>query len=202
MNTLLIQGACEAYVPVLKAILESQQAYCTRHAITYMPFFGRFSHDRDPRWDRFYPMIQALNGGRFELVVWMDADALVVDREVDLRDATDELTHLGMVAHPGAWRDWKFHFNCGVMYVRNTVEASRFLAEVDARGPTGETPGWENQDAIHEAIVSGSLHVDKIRNRWNSCRANQVPHPVVQAFHGMGPEKALAEVSLLQTSHE
>jgi hypothetical protein len=196
VRTILIQAASGEYQPLLGATVLHHQKYCERHAVTYLPCFGRVAYDRHPNWDRLPLLLMALDSGLFELVIWMDADTVIVDFETDLREATGEFTHIGLAANPVSWRGWGFHFNFGVAYVRATRESLDFLRQLRNLGPVENEHHWENQGALHTLLQRGGFHVDRIDNRWNSAAHNNVPHPVVRAFHGVGPS-ALAELKKL-----
>lgn len=198
MKTILIQGACGPYVPLLMATLQRHADYCTRHDITYLPFFGRFAHALHPNWDRFGPMLGALRSGVYELVIWLDADTVIVDTQTDLRLVTNELIHVGMVKNRTSWKQLGYHFNAGAMYVRHTGQAIDFLQAVVNQGPTENPHGWQNQSAIHTVLDRGGFYVDNISNRWNCSESNNAPNPVVRAFHGKALQ-SLDEIKRLIT---
>lgn len=134
-------------------------------------------------WNKIRLLFQAFETG-FDLAIWLDADTLVVDPLVSLRDAVGEFGTIGMVKHPKAWRDLPWHFNTGVIFARNLDATKAFLHEVWKRGDS-EHPWWE-QNRVMEVLRDHPDAVQEIDRRWNSQpNCNPCEEPVIRAWHGL-----------------
>jgi hypothetical protein len=78
---------------------------------------------------------------RYELVVWLDADLVIVDARVDLASELEEGKLLYLVEHRG--RDWQMP-NTGVMMLRGGAEAAAFLDAVWELRQHVNHRWWEN----------------------------------------------------------
>jgi len=173
----LLQNASGAYVPLLRATFDHHRRYCERHNILYLPTFGRV-RERDPKWDRF-PLLGQLC--EESAVVWLDADCVIVG-DADLREMFNGVSHIGMAKYTDiGWKDWGFHWNSGVMAVRDTFTAWQFIQRVWAIGQLENAHGWVNQPAIQQAAEETG--VDEISIRWNCPTWLHCDKPVVKSFH-------------------
>jgi hypothetical protein len=70
-------------------------------------------------------------------VLWIDADAVIVDFERDMAEELADAKDLYLVAQEGGIRPERVA-NSGVMMFRSTERSRRFLGEVWSRGPAPE----------------------------------------------------------------
>ena len=115
---------------------------------------GVLDHSRPPAWSKIRLLQKAL--AEFELVVWIDADAVVVDPTQDIADALPPDRVLGIVRHR-----YQGHVtpNSGVMVMRRDPAMLQFLDDVWAATRFLHHPWWENA-AIADALghsLPGSL---------------------------------------------
>jgi hypothetical protein len=177
----LIQNATGNYLPLLHSTIPWHAAYCERHNIVYLPSFGNLCPKQHPIWSRYPLLISALQSGLFDIVIWMDADAVIADPSTSLADASHEFQNIGMACHPSP----AFKFNAGVMFVRCGRPSLHFLQSVWNRGHIDNPQGWEDQPSIGDTARKTGFVLDKVADKWNSTPwMNNVPHPVVRSYHG------------------
>ena len=187
---------------MLMSVIPWHSKFCQHHGLIYLPSFGRIAPNRSANWDRFPLLIETLKAGFANVVIWLDADAVIQNPYVNLLECTNEFLFCGMVKHDVSWRDTGFHWNAGVMYLRRHVRTIEFLEEVNRVGRMPEE-GWDNQGTIHAVAKRMNFPICTIQNKWNASRLmNDVPNPIVRAFHGEGvacaPDVArIAENNLL-----
>ena len=121
-----------------------------------------------------------------ELVVWLDADTLVVRPEVDVRRALQDGAPIGMCRNPLPWGDQDWHYNSGVIVVRNTSAARWFFDEVWRAGPVDHHL-WQEQARINQLAQQYPNVVQPLEDKWNCTNGvNPTPDPIVLAWHRQG----------------
>jgi hypothetical protein len=94
---------------------------------------------RPPPWAKVALLRELLE--RFDLAVWIDADAVIVDGSVDIADELEPDNQLGLVEHH---RGEERIPNTGVMVWRAGHFAHELLAQVWASTRFIDHPWWEN----------------------------------------------------------
>lgn len=194
MKCVLIQqgsgAVCEA---MLDVTYERHKAYCQRHGFAFVNWRGRVlnSPDRGPSWCRLDLLRFSLL--RFDLVVVLDADTLIVDRDADFREALPENAQIGMVRHPRAWEGRAWHWNCGVIVARAGFGNSEFWGRVITAGKVPDQIWNEqsrlNQISLNQVRAGEPEPFYEMQARWNSAaHINPCPDPVVKAWHGLRSE--------------
>jgi hypothetical protein len=90
-----------------------------------------------------------------------------------------------MCRNPIPWGDQPWHYNSGVIVVRNTAAARWFFDEVWNAGPT-EHP-WQEQVRINELSQRYPDLVQTLENKWNCTKGvNSTRDPIIRAWHGKG----------------
>lgn len=84
----------------------------------------------------------------FDFIVWLDADVLIVNAEEDFRTALPPGAPIGMCSHPLPWRNQSWHYNSGVMVIRQSPLAGAFFERVWEAGPIDHP--WFEQARILE----------------------------------------------------
>jgi hypothetical protein len=175
------------YRPMLELIRPVHKAYAEKWNMDYLTVIGPVKPEwsiLDGGWAKLILIRDMLLKG-YEYVFWIDADALIVDFETDLRTGCPD--GLGAVEHtiaPGK------HLNVGVMFVRNSDKVKTFFEEWISHYPGEKVFPWMEQGELHKMKSDpkwdGVVH--QIDAKWNSCLAggNQVSKPVIEGFHGMG----------------
>jgi nucleotide-diphospho-sugar transferase len=97
------------------------------------------AHGRPPAWSKVAIIRELLD--RYEHVVWIDADAVVVDFGRDIVDALAPGAALGLVEHH---YDGNRFPNTGVMAIRSGDQARSFWSDVWSRTEFIDHPWWEN----------------------------------------------------------
>ena len=130
---------------------------------------------------------------RYDLVVWLDADAIVVDHSLDI--ATE--------ARPGRWMYLTrmktgegLVPNTGVWMVTRCAKAKEFLRRVDAHIAFENHKWWENaavidllgyqfdpvRPGLENPFTSGVRYLD---HSWNSVQADPAPYPRIKHYAGL-----------------
>ena len=100
--------------------------------------------------------------------------------ETDLRDAC--INGIGACWHR---LNGYNHWNVGVLYIKNTPEAVKFIDEWIAQYP-GPRDGW-NEQGVFNRMAMKSKVVQTISDRWNATlNYSFVPDAVVLGYHGNG----------------
>jgi galactosyl transferase GMA12/MNN10 family len=113
---------------------------------------------RPPAWTKVTMLRETLE--RFELAVWIDADAVVVDGCDDIADELHPGKQLGLVRHGDVP-------NTGVMVWRSGDFAQSLLAEIWGNRRRIDHPWWENAallDALGYPVPSFS-RLPRLRRR-------------------------------------
>jgi galactosyl transferase GMA12/MNN10 family len=97
--------------------------------------------DRPAPWAKIPLMQQML--GRYDLVLWIDADAAVVDCSMDIADLLETRDLMGMVAHRTPEGVDPIP-NSGVMVLRSRRRVRRFLEDVWGSTQYLHHKWWEN----------------------------------------------------------
>lgn len=183
-SALLIQHGDGEYARMLELTGARHAAYCERHSIAFWTMRGSTPGLPSPHWNKIALLIRGLEMN-FEVLAWLDADTLIVRDETDIRCALAGGAPIGLAQHPGgAGADT--HWNTGVMIVKNTPRVREFLDAVLKSGPLGNHV-WQEQARILDVLPRFPDLVQRLDDRWNStATVNEVPEPIVKAWHGFG----------------
>lgn len=184
MKTALLQQVYPdlQYLPLLHEFLPRHAQYCAKFGIDYHLFVGEDTPIALGGWDKVKAVNVALR--TYDLVVWLDADAFILNTDVDLRDVP---LRSGIGA---AWFTFPCpHYNTGVMFFRDGRRTRKFMkAWLD---------GFPGDDHWHEQQVFNDI-ADKVVTTlpaaWNASRDhNWVDAPVIASAHGIRPVQARLE---------
>jgi ADP-heptose:LPS heptosyltransferase len=188
-QAVLIQAASGRYRPMLELTGPLHRAYAQRHGISYWLVRGDVQTERAGHWNKILLMQRAFQMG-FELVIWLDADTVIVDPAQDFRRALNGGAPVGMVRHATPWNGQPWHYNSGVILARNTPQSRRFLQRVWDAGPIDHP--WQEQVRINEVARRQPRAVQTLAARWNCTQgSNPCRKPGVLAWHGFGPAALL-----------
>jgi hypothetical protein len=180
----LIQQASGLYTQLLDVSGRRHSDYAARHHITFWSIRGDPQRERPPHWNKVLLIQRALRMG-FELVVWLDADTLIVRPGEDFRAALPAGAPIGLCRHPMPLNGHPWHYNSGVIVVRNTEVSREFFDRVWQAGPVRHH--WQEQVRINELAHQQPEAVQVLADRWNSTMGvTACPDAVVQAWHGRG----------------
>jgi hypothetical protein len=178
--------------------------YAERFGYEYVEVRHRIAPDRPPSWDK----VRLLRGlvEAFDLVMWVDADALVLDRAPGIASAVAPRRFLHLVEH--RVRDGSVP-NCGVVVMRGGKLSAAFLDRVWAQRRFVQHKWWENAAVLHllgyrdvggmRPIVPSPwrLGYAPLDNAWNSIPADPSPHPYIAHFPGVAFDERLRAVQAL-----
>jgi hypothetical protein len=194
-NAIVIQQAYNgrewlgSFIPALELVEERHLSYCRKWKIDYMSVIGEVREDYKPNtggWAKIELVLRALEKG-YSYVAWIDADAMIVDMNTDLRSGCPD--GVGMVLHDGQGTPGP-HLNVGIMLMKNSDKVREFYEELAKRYPgTNEFPWFEQGEANKMSKEPKWKDVVfKIDNKWNSClyAKTHVDDAVIEAWHGMG----------------
>lgn len=130
---------------------------------------------------------------RYDLLLWLDADLVIVDRSVDLAVELEEDRFLYLAEH--ATREGRMP-NSGVMMLRSGEQTVDFLDEVYAQEDLIHHRWWENAAICRllgyqlDPVGPGSptelleKHTKLISSRWNSIRDAPAQRPRIRHYPG------------------
>jgi hypothetical protein len=85
LKVLMLMGCDSAHAPLAKIAVPAMQRYADRHRCQ-LRFVTEAAFSRHPSWIKISSMQEALTE-EFDFVLWLDADALIVRNDVDVRTA-------------------------------------------------------------------------------------------------------------------
>jgi hypothetical protein len=158
--------------------------------------------DRPPAWNKIL-LIQRLLREGYDFVLWVDADALFLRFEPDIRAEIVSGKDLFMVKHeirsqiqPGAWLTLDVP-NTGVMLLRNSDWTHRFLQDVWDRSDFIHHRFWENAAVLdlmgYRALIGSAkrnepdanvlAHISWLDVAWNSIPGRCAsPQPIIHHY--------------------
>jgi hypothetical protein len=185
----------------------SREAYARRHGMMVVEEYDDRAEGRPPSWGRVPLLLELISSQRFDTLVWIDADAIVVDADDDVSVDRPSGAHLAMVHH-------RFHDqtvpNAGVCVVRTSRWSAALLRRVWARDQFVDHPWWENAALLD---ILGLTTVEPVRKvarsrfearvaelpaRWNAIPQAPVPHrPAIVHLPGFDHETRVRCLSAL-----
>jgi hypothetical protein len=171
-------------------------------AISFRPYSARHGYElhmrtepldrrRPAPWSKILLLRQLVE--RYDVVVWLDADLVIVDGRVDLASEIEPGRFLYLVEHET--NEGRMP-NSGVMLLRGGADAARMLDEVWAQEDLVEHRWWENAaicrvlgyelDPVGPGNGSELLreHTKLISPRWNSIRDAPAPRARFRHYPG------------------
>jgi hypothetical protein len=184
---LLIQGAhtMPQFIDMNRLTYQRHAAYCMAQGFDYWHFIGHPCPERERGgWDKVAYIKRALEDG-YQFIAWLDTDTAIIGNEPLTKALPDDM-HIGGCLHDGnTERDIPPHINVGVLYLRNTPETCAFVDAWEASYPGEER--WVEQGSFNTLAQETGI-VSVIDDKWNSTVGmNEVPDPVVMAWHGVWP---------------
>jgi hypothetical protein len=192
----LCTTATGPFTELLEISLPTLDAYARRHGWELVVSDEDPADGRPIPWGKI-PLISELLG-RYDLIMWIDADAVIVDGSIDLASELRWRKHLYLVEHRHA-PTGEETANTGVFMLRAGSWARRFLAGVWDQEDLIDHRWWENaavmrllgyridpQPAAHERRTRWFRGVHFLDVAWNS-----IPH-----WHG-SPEPRITHYASL-----
>lgn len=185
-KSLLIQQVYpkRGFRSLLVETFDRNTKYCEEHDIDYMAIMSEILDAQKGGWDKLGHIKNALD--IYELVIWLDADAIIYDLTRDLKTVPNPPDTIGAVKYflPAP------HLNVGVLYFRNGERVKRFVSDWLERYP--------GQGSWAEQMVFNSMKdktVFSLPMEWNRIYDhNPSANPVVLGFHGFSDAKYRLEL--------
>ncbi len=193
-NRVLLQMATGQHQQLLDASEACHAAYAQRHGMKYVALRETPTPHLPPSWGKLPAVLNQFGSGA-DVVVWMDADAVVADPNQDISLACD--SGLGM-----AWYEKPFpHFQAGVFVAHRSDAVIQLLRDALATAesnvndyPGGKYGVWE-QGVLNELGMARGL-ITRIGVEWNFVPIyTECARPVVYAAHGYEFEDRLSMIN-------
>jgi hypothetical protein len=139
-------GSHQSLLAIARRTIEP---YATRHGYELILQTEAVDDTRPPPWSKVR-MLQELVDS-YDLVVWLDADLVIVDQRVDIASELAPSSFLGLVEH--RYRESRFP-NTGVMVLRGGPAAAEFLDQAWNLERYSHHQWWENA-AVCELLGYG-----------------------------------------------
>jgi hypothetical protein len=191
------------YGAALDLVYERHLKYSKKWNFDYLVARGEVKVEWKPNnggWAKLELIRQALAKG-YKYICWIDADAVIVDMNTDLRTGCPE--GLGMVMHTGPLTPGP-HLNVGIMLMQNTPRVRELFDEWVTRYPGTQEFPWHEQGEAHKLAHDPKWKgvIIQIDKKWNSCVAalTHVDDAVIEGWHGMGdPTQRLEQMRRYMT---
>jgi len=156
-----------------------------------------FSIPTPPSWKKLALIKELL--ATYDLVLWIDADAVVIDPTVDISRELTPGKWIYAVEHHTAQGS---HVNAGVLMVRSCSESAAFLRDL-TRQVQFKAHDWWDQAAIlynmgwdlrplrRRRTTRYSNGLSVLDKRWNSIPPDRAEAPYIMHFAGMDHERRL-----------
>lgn len=175
---------------LLRLAARSFRRYATRHGYGLELGSTQLDTARPVPWSKVV-MLREL-AQRYDLVLWLDADLVVVDTSCDIAVELEADRFLYLVEH--STREGRMP-NSGVMLMRGGAETVAFLDEVYAQDDLVNHRWWENAaicrllgytlDPVGPGAATPLLaHTKLIDPRWNSIPDSPAKHPRIRHYPG------------------
>lgn len=196
MNTVIIQQGCGVYADMLAETDSRHREFAAWNNAEFISVRGDLVSPRPPHWNKIALVRQFLDSPvDWKWIIWIDADCLVWKPQVSFADVIQPdrtwNTNLLLAMHSTPWGKQLWHWNTGVMFIRNTSLVRQFFKFVWDLGPC-EHP-WQEQQRVLQALEHFiPLYPDIVQElpgEWNLMHW-EVVNPMIRAYHGLG-EKAL-----------
>ncbi len=158
---------------------------------------------RTAAWNKVPLFLDLLT--RYDLVVWVDADAAIVDPTDDIADALGHRDLMALVAHE---YDDQIIPNCGVWVLRPHRAVRRFLEKIWMHTEYLDHKWWENAALLVELgyrieprveIARRSRMRQRVRlldGSWNSISEDRAANPRINHYPGRSREHRLEHLTL------
>jgi hypothetical protein len=202
VNVAVCTAAHGGHLALLDVTAPALGRYAQRHGYEMVEVRYRLDPSRPPSWDKIVLLRELVD--RFDVVMWVDADALVLERAPAIERELNPRHFVYMVEHHLGIERVP---NAGVMVVRGGAHSAAFLDRVWAQRDLANDGWWDNA-AILRVLgyrrLSGMRPVVPTRWRlgfgrldpaWNSIPAAPVADPYVVHLPGMSVSERLAHLA-------
>jgi hypothetical protein len=168
------------------------EQFADRNGYDLVVVGDRLASGRPASWSKILLLHQLVQ--QYDLVLWIDADALFVDPTRDIASEIKPFRFLHLVSHRIASERV---FNCGVMALRGGAVSRRFLERVWNQHDLVHHEWWENAAVLRllgyrlerpirpERPSPWLAGVGRLDGAWNSIPECPSPRPVIAHFPAM-----------------
>jgi hypothetical protein len=191
MKKVIVSMGTGPQQPLLRLASRSFRRYARAHGYELSLHTELVDPTRPPSWSRL-PLLRGL-AASYDVLLWLDADLVVVDRSVDIACELEEGRFLYMVEHQT--KEGRMP-NAGVMLLRGGADTIAFLDEAYAQEDLVNHRWWENAaisrllgyqlDPVGPGEPSKLLtdHTRFISPRWNSIPDAPAENPRIRHYPG------------------
>ena len=179
------------------------EIYARRHGYDLDVRRELIDPSRTAAWNKIPLFLDLLT--RYDLVLWVDADAAIVDPTDDIADALGHRDLMALVAHE---YDDQIIPNCGVWVLRPHRAVRRFLERIWMHTEYLDHQWWENAALLVELgyrieprveIARRSRMRQRVRlldGSWNSIGEDRAANPRINHYPGRSREHRLEHLNL------
>lgn len=203
-RTVLCSVGVGPHATLLELAQPSFERLAGAHGWDVQLHFRPLQHERPPAWNKVVAIRRLL--ATHDTVVWIDADAVVVDPVPDVTDVAGPERFLWLTRHHYDGEDQP---NTGVLVVHAGDQAARFLDATWEATHLVEHPWWEQAAMLHllgfdvtdfgharlAAPTPWLEGVGWLDHRWNSIPQDCHPSPCVRHYAGLSQAERLAFMS-------
>jgi hypothetical protein len=168
-------------------------AYAERHGYDIAICDETLDISRPPAWTKLMHIRNLMNV--YHEILWIDADALILDLNSDIKEIIDRDSDLAWVYHEYSNQR---HPNSGVMYIQ-VNDKTRNLIELSIEQRDLDDHPWWDQAALMRVLGKDStvwpigrgeiteylnIHEQELPIEWNSIRLNSAQKPRIRHFAG------------------
>lgn len=178
---------------MLRLTHQRHAAYARAHDFDFWHVTGTiFTDMKGGGYDKIHLIRQAMEY-KYDYIVWVDADAAIMDFDHDLSEAL-KVGEFGACMHDPAKSEFLRqhnvppHYNIGVTYWRNTANTQRFVIDWFASYPGDKR--WLEQGSFNHLIAQPEYEkcFEHCGDEWNATvGVNEVEKPIVKGWHGIWP---------------
>lgn len=191
MNKAIVSLGTGRQSRLLSLAARSFRPYAVRHGYALELRTEVLDRSRPAPWSKVVLLRELAS--RYELLLWLDADLVIVDRSLDIASELEDGRFLYLAEH--ATKEGRMP-NSGVMLLRGGARTIEFLDEVYAQEDLVNHRWWENAaicrllgyelDPIGPGTPTALLseHTKLIPPSWNSIPDAPAPHPRIRHYPG------------------
>ena len=191
MSRAIVSLGCGPQARLLSLAARSFRPYAARHGYELELRTEVLDRSRPPAWSKIVLLRELAQ--RYELLVWLDADLVIVDRSLDIATELEDGRFLYLAEH--ATKEGRMP-NSGVMLLRGGAATTEFLDEVYAQEDLVEHRWWENAaicrllgyrlDPVGPGVPTPLLkeRTKLISPRWNSIPDAPAARPRIRHYPG------------------
>ncbi|HEX2576443.1 MAG TPA: hypothetical protein VHK88_08855 [Aquihabitans sp.] len=203
-GTALCTLAVGPHLDLLDLARPALVALAERHGHELVEHHRSLAPDRPPSWSKVVALHDLAS--RFDRIVWIDADAVVVDPTDDPAGALRPGRHLGVVVHRYGGNVLP---NLGVCVLRGGRRTQRLLERMWACSDLVDHPWWENAALLRvlgyrtfepvqvERLALGRVGIQELDPSWNSIPDAPAARPRIVHLAGRTHEFRLEEMARL-----